>query len=213
MKMMKTLWVAACLLTMAGALQAGTVSLMVGDNDGYGLGIPDNGNTTWSVGNDWRSAAEQAATDGAQFTDCYSALFPSYGPNPSESGSVLFALAEDLTSATLTIDMGDFQATVGGQVSVTFNGLPQANLLNYDDGYQRTRVRQFVVPGDALALANAANQFVVGLNHAGSGDFVAFDFFQLDGVTGGPTVPVPGAVLLGTLGAGLVGWMRRRSAL
>jgi hypothetical protein len=149
--------------------------------------------------------------NGAQFTDCYSALFPQYGPNPSESGSVVFALPEDLTSATLTIDMGDFQS-YAGQVVVTFNGLLQPNLLDYDDGYQVTRVRQFAVSADALALANAADQFIIGLDHTGSGDFVAFDYFQLDGVTG-PAIPAPGALLLAGIGTGLLRSLRRRKAL
>lgn len=63
----------------------------------------------------------------------------------------------------------------------------------------------------------------VDLNDAAAGYITnGFDIGQLHDLwetwyvrdaSGSPTVPAPGAILLGTLGAGLVGWMRRRKAL
>lgn len=63
----------------------------------------------------------------------------------------------------------------------------------------------------------------VDLNDAANGSITnGFDIGALDGLyetwyvrdaDGTPTVPAPAAILLGVLGTGLVGWMRRRQAL
>lgn len=113
--------VLACLLVAltAGSGRAAPITILIGDNDGYGPGVnaADNGPAVWPVnpnsnplGYDGRSAAEAAATNGAQFTDVYSSLFPGFGPNGVSTGNVVFALpvGQTLTSGTLTIDMGDF---------------------------------------------------------------------------------------------------------
>ena len=64
-------------LCFAGMLTAATTqsfatTWMIGDNDGYGAGIPDNGNhpfNGYTAGYDVRIALEMAATNGAQYTD------------------------------------------------------------------------------------------------------------------------------------------------
>ena len=67
----------------AAATQSFATTWMIGDNDGYGAGIPDNGNhpfNGFTAGYDGRSASEMAATNGAQFTDTYSTTHGSFGP-------------------------------------------------------------------------------------------------------------------------------------
>ena len=113
-------------------------TITVGDNDGYGFGVPDNGTVP---GSEWpgsglsgtqydgRSASETSATNGAQITDVYSSIFPAWGPNSSEIAQVIFPLSKNLLSAQLVVDMGDFQASTFGAVSVFFNGVLKPNLF------------------------------------------------------------------------------------
>lgn len=189
-------------------------TVLVGDKDGYGCGAPDVGTGVVlpmpsyppPPGYDGRSVAEKAATNGAQITDCYSAIFPDYGPNNFTTASVIFPLPQAMTSATLTVAMGDFQASEFGPIAVNYNGIVEN--WAFQDGFQVTTVRTFTLTPTEVAAANLAGQMVVNLDHINSGDFIAFDWFQLDAT---PAVPVPPTVwLMGSGLLGMIGWRRFR---
>ena len=139
MRNARFLAVAAVILGLAATpALAVPIVITVGDNDGYGnLGVADNGAAVWpGPPYDGRSAAEAVAVNGAQITDVYSAIFPGYGPNPSTVASVLFPFAGSLTSATLVVDMGDFESTTFGAISANVNGV--ALPFAFQDGFHAT---------------------------------------------------------------------------
>ena len=193
------LLLAAGLALGAASAGAAPISIMIGDNDGHGFGaavVPDGGALpNINLPEDHRSGAEAAAVNGAQQTDFYSAVFT---PLPF-SVDVIFPLASAIDSGTLTVDMGGFQASTFGQLGVSFNGIAQPNLFNFEDGAFSTAVRHFVLSPAAVAAANLAGQFVVSISRGNSDDAISFDYFRLDA----NTVPEPATLLL--FGAGAIG--------
>lgn len=194
--------------TLPGTATASPFVLMVGDNDGYGFGVPDNGTATWPCYICWdgRSPAEVAATNGAQYTDVYATLFPGAGPIGVTVGDIIFPFTGTLTSASVTVDMADFQ--IPDYMKVYFNGILQPGLFAFSDGFEVTKIRTFALDGAALAAANLAGQFVMRLDGSNVSDYVAFDYFELRGETA--AVPDAGSslLLLGMGFAGLRAWKK-----
>jgi hypothetical protein len=198
---------------------AAPISVQVGDADGFGFGAPNNGTgVVWpglgpsGSGFDGRSVAESGATNGAHITDVYSALYPTFGPNSSETGSVLLPFAGLLNSGTVTIATGDFQASEFTAINANINGV--ALPFGFQDGFQVTSVKVFPLSPAEIAAANLAGQVILNFNHAGSVDFIAFDFFRLDGDATLEPVPEPATLLLfgsTMMGLGALNRWRRRA--
>jgi hypothetical protein len=191
---------------------AGSIDVLVGDKNNFGFADCTDSGTCPDLINpsiDNRTSAEMAATNGAQYTDVYSALLPSEGPNTTSVGDIIFNFTGTLTSATLSIAAGDFQSDSFGAFSASINGF--AVPFAFDDGRFVTDIHSITLTPAELAAANSAGMVDLNLNRDGSGDFVAFDWFELTGTTGN-TSPVPEPFTLSLFGAGLAGAaaMRRR---
>ncbi len=211
----------AALAAFAGSASATT--WVIGDNDGYGLGIADNANHTfngYTANYDGRSADEKTATNGAQFTDTYSTTHAGYGPQPGSVATFTFnGLGNGWTVGTMIFDMADFQATAFGAVAASFNGIAQDWAFN--DGFPTTKLRVFDLTADVLASINTTGALVVTVARNGSVDFYGFDYAALSNTALTPgdvpgeippvnVVPEPETYALMLAGLGAIGAIARR---
>ncbi|MES2317709.1 MAG: PEP-CTERM sorting domain-containing protein [Pseudomonadota bacterium] len=208
---MRKLLLVSLLLAAMGPASASV--WMIGDNDGYGKGIADNADHTFvSPIWDGRSAAEMAATDGAQFTDTYSTTHPGYSPQAGTVATFTFSgLGNSWTVGSMWFDLADFQAGTFGAAVVTYNGIVQNWAFN--DGYPRTAIHSFDLTADVLASINATGSLIINVDRNGSGDFYGFDYALLSdrAAADGTDVPEPASfLLLGAAMLGMAGARRRK---
>ena len=205
------------LIAMAAATApAYAASYLIGDNDGYGVGVcdncphPFNGST---ANHDGRSAAEMAALSGAQYTDTYSTTHPGYGPQPGTVATFTFSgLGGPLwTVGHLEIDMADFQASTFGAVITHFNGILEP--FAYNDGFPNTFIRHYALSQPVLDSINLLGSLTITIDRNLSGDFYGFDYLRLNDVRDPlppPAIPEPETYALMLAGLGLMGFIARR---
>ena len=202
----------AAALVACAVAPASATTWMIGDNDGYGIGIPDNGDhpfNGFTANYDGRSDAEKLATDGAQYTDTYSTTHDGYGPQPGTVATFRFAgLGNSWTEGSMWFDMADFQAQFGA-VAVRYNGILQD--WAFEDGFPHTKVRHFDLGQDVLDTINSSGELIVEIDRNGTGDFYGFDYALLSDREASAGIPEPSSVLL--FGAAIAGGLvaRRRA--
>ncbi|MCU0634870.1 MAG: PEP-CTERM sorting domain-containing protein [Gemmatimonadaceae bacterium] len=198
----------ALMASLAGRADA----QMIGDMDCFGtvFGTPTTCGPTFNIPGiptDGRSAAEQAATNGAQQTDFYSSNFT---PLPT-SFNLRWSIGTPLAAgASITYRAYGLQADDFSPFITQFNGVTETGFLDFQDGATAVATRTFNLSAGAISRANLAGELVVNINRGNSNDAVAFDYFRLNGTT---VVPEPSTYALMATGLiGLVGIARRRRA-
>ena len=182
----------------------------IGDNDGYGAGVPDNGDHPFNPIYDGRSPDEVAATNGAQYTDTYSTAHPGYSPQAGTVATFTFTgLGSGWTQGTMIFDLADFQAGTFGALLVQYNGITQNWAFN--DGYPHTAIHYFNLGQDVLDSINLTGQLIITMDRNGSGDFYGVDYATLSNQIEGPNaVPEPATWAMMILGFGAAGLVARR---
>lgn len=210
---MRTITTALSALVLSASLAgAATFTAMIGDNDGFGVGVADGADSIGSgievFGNDFRSAAEVIATDGSEQTDINSALF---SPVNDIANFVFSGFGGTVLSAVLTIDIGGLQVNDFGETLTRLNGV-DAGLLAIQQGVSQTGVLSFGLDASTILAMNTDGFLDFELDRNGNNDAIFIDYVGLSAEIDMAPIPVPAAgfLLVGGL-AGFAALRRRKS--
>ncbi len=185
------------------------VTSLVGDKDGFGLsGAPSVITTgTWSdyggtIPGDNRDVGDP------DFTDIWEFIQTPDGPLASPIVYThTYSLLQPAVSAVLTINeagMSDDR----GPWDIAFNGITigQIGIFSPDD-WQTIKLLSYDVP--VYLLTGSDTVTLTYLDTVTGIEAFAINFSELTV----SVIPAPGAILLGSIGVSLVGWLRRRRTL
>ena len=166
---------------------------------------------------------------GNQITDVYFFLYETDGSRTYTDLTIKMA-QDDIT----TLTSGQFYAgswdTVYYRASTTWTGTASTWLgpIALDTPYPYDPTRSFLLRVEQSAGAGSG-MYIMQNDYSdvrrvwsvggppftpyNSGDTRVVNFGVDVAPTGDPVIPAPGAILLGSMGAGLVGWLRRRRTL
>ena len=188
-----------------GAISYGTPSPSLSPTFGTLVNFDDKAPGTQVLWNDYVSVGVSSIIE----TTGAGALFARYGysaqsqPNFIGTGSYDNGGASGGWDGTILIDLAMPASMVG--IGVANNSGGPEFLSVYDSTGSLLESHQVASGANVYAVITRGVYDISRLEI--SGDFFAVDDLQFN------AIPAPGAIMLGSIGAGLVGWLRRRRTL